>query len=194
MGTDSMGMIEQIGGNIEQYAGIEDSKKIMAGSEELTEHTARRDVARWVKTAMDRLDTEVDKGTAARIMENCGDNCSKKNHSVIKTYLMKRDKFGSVDKFLEAEIQNPMLGTRIERDGDILYHIYTPKSFTPPLRCYCALFNELPEDETVSKTYCNCSKAFVKNIWEAVLEKPVEVELQESVISGGDTCRFKIKM
>lgn len=194
MGSDNIGMIEQLYGTIEQFAGKDAAERIMNGFKQMTAETPRRDMAQWVKAAIDRLDAEVDEQTVVRIMESCGRNCSEKNHSVIKTYLLKRNKFNSVDEFIDAEVQNPMLGTKLERDGDTLYHVYTPKSFSPPLRCYCALFNELPIEEKVSSTYCTCSKAFVKKIWEAVLEKPVEVELQESVISGGKTCRFKITM
>ena len=192
MGTDDMGMIEQIKGCIEQYAGRETAEKVIAGNGDITEDTSKKDIARWMREAMARLDTEVDKGTAVRIMESCGLNCSERNHSVIRTYVMKRERYDSIDEFIESEIKNPMLGTRIERDGNTLYHIYTPKSFTPPLRCYCSLFNELPEDESVSMTYCHCSKALVRRIWETVFNKPVEVELEESVISGGEVCRFKI--
>ena len=60
------------------------------------------------------------------------------------------------------------------------------------MRCYCALVKDLPAGEAISQTYCHCSKAFVKTLWEAVLGKPVSVDLLESAVSGASDCRFRI--
>jgi predicted hydrocarbon binding protein len=60
------------------------------------------------------------------------------------------------------------------------------------MRCYCGLLRALPEGETVSKTYCNCSKGFVEKYWEAVLQKPVKVDVLQSAVSGASECKFAI--
>lgn len=39
-------------------------------------------------------------------------------------------------------------------------------------------------------TYCQCSRAFVQWCWEYILEQPVDVELLESCVSGGQECKF----
>jgi len=57
------------------------------------------------------------------------------------------------------------------------------------MRCYCGLFRELPTEET-----CNCSKGFVEKYWEAVLQKPVKVDLLQSAISGAKECKFAIHL
>ena len=62
------------------------------------------------------------------------------------------------------------------------------------MRCYCALVKALPEDEMVSPTYCHCSKAFVRTLWEAILGRPVAVEPVSSALSGASECEFEIKV
>jgi hypothetical protein len=85
-----------------------------------------------------------------------------------------------------------MKGTRLAREGAILYQIYTPQAFTHPMRCYCGLLRGLPNEETFSKTYCNCSRGFIEKYWATILQKPVTVDLLQSVISGAKECKFAI--
>jgi hypothetical protein len=188
------GMLQQIEGCIEQFAGKAAAQKIMEGSEKITEKVDKKITAQWVKNAMQKLDAAVDDRTRVRIMQNCGYSCAKKNHKVIDRAVARRRKFRSIDEFLDAEQQKPMKGTMLEREGNILYQVYTPQAFSRPMRCYCGLFRELPKEDTVSITYCSCSKGFVEKYWEAVLEKPVEVDILQSAISGAKECKFAIHL
>jgi predicted hydrocarbon binding protein len=56
------------------------------------------------------------------------------------------------------------------------------------------LLRDLPNEETVSKTYCNCARGFVEKFWENVLGKPVKVDLLQSVVSGDKECKFAIHL
>lgn len=188
------GMLQQLEGCIEQFAGKAVAQEVMVGSEEITEKTDKRKTAQWVKGAMQRLDAATDEKTRVQIMQNCGYNCAKKNHKIIERAVERRKKYGSIDEFLEAEQQKPMKGTKLAREGNILNQVYTPQAFTRPMRCYCSMFRELPKEDTVSITYCNCSKGFVEKYWEAILEKPVRVYILQSAISGGKECRFSIHL
>jgi hypothetical protein len=95
---------------------------------------------------------------------------------------------------LEAEIEKPQAGTRLEREGNILYQIYVPASFTRPMRCFCALMRGLPEHERVSSTYCRCAEAFVRTFWSEVLGRPLKVDVMETAITGAKECRFRITL
>jgi len=44
----------------------------------------------------------------------------------------------------------------------------------------------------MSQTYCHSSKAFVRTLWETVLDRPLTVEILESAVSGAGECRFRI--
>jgi hypothetical protein len=192
MGKAVVGMIEEFGGQVEAYAGTGVAGQVMQGADQITAKTKNEAVSLWVKEAVERLDALAPETTCHQIMEACGRNCSRVNQSVIERAKARRDKFVSEDEFVAAEIRKPLAGTRLERDGNVLYQIYTPQSYTHPMRCYCGLLRALPEDQQVSQTYCHCSKAFVQALWQEVLGRPVTVELLESAITGSSECRFKI--
>jgi len=194
MGKMDIDMIKEIGGNVERFAEKTIRNRVMEGSEQISPSTSKSKIAKWVKEAMDKLDTLVDEKTRFQIMENCGYNCSVVNKRVIEKAKARRNKYKSINEFLEAEQRNPMTGTRLERNGNFLYQFYMPQLYTRPMRCYCSLLRGLPADEKVSLTYCHCSKGFVKKFWEGVLERPVKVELIESVVSGAPECKFAIHL
>ncbi len=179
---------------LEDVAGKSVAEKVMQGSEEITENTDKIETALWTKSAMERLDVLVDEKTKVQVMQNCGYNCAKKNSKVIERAVARRKKYASIDDFLAAEQKNPSKGTRLAREGNIVYQTYTPQNFTRPMRCYCGLFRQLPTEKTVSLTYCNCSKGFVEKYWEAILQKPTKVELLHSAISGAKDCMFAIHL
>ena len=186
------GMVQQIEGSIEQLAGKAVAEQVTVGCEDITEKTDKKRTALWVQGAMQRLDALVDEKTRVQIMQNCGYNCAKKNHRVIERALNRRKKFGSLEEFLKAEVAKPVRGTKLTREGSILYQFYTPQAFAKPMRCYCGLLRELPKDQTISSTYCNCSKGFVEKYWEEVLGKPVQVDILQSAVSGATECIFAI--
>lgn len=185
-------MIMEIGGNVEQFAGEAVKKKVMEGSEKITGSTSGTEVAHWVKGAMDRLNSLTDEETRTKIMENCGFNCALHNKAPLEKARIRRKKFKTLDDFLDAEQKKPMPGTRFSRDGDRLLWYFTPQSFRTPMRCFCGLLRALPQDETVSRTYCNCSRGFVKKYWEGVLGKPVDVDVLQTAVSGARECKFAI--
>jgi hypothetical protein len=179
--------------NIEQAAGAETAHRVMAGRQQITEATKSAKVAAWVKGAMERLDDLVDETARNQIMTNCGIQCALVNRNLTEKAKIRRKKFPTEEEFLQAEQHHPPLGTRVRREGDTLFQIYTPKEYTRPLRCFCNLLRALPEDQTVSPTYCQCSRGFVQTYWEQVLEHPVQVELLGSCVSGAMECTFAIR-
>jgi hypothetical protein len=179
---------------LEEVAGNSIAEEVMQGSEQITENTDKTTTALWVKGAIERLDASVDEGTKMQVMQNCGYNCAKKNSKVIEKAVARRKKFASIDDFLVAEQKKPPTGTRLTREGNVVYQTYTPQAFTRPMRCFCSLFRQLPTQETVSVTYCNCSKGFVEKYWEVILQKPAKIDLLQSAISGAKECTFAIHL
>jgi hypothetical protein len=185
-------MIKEIGRNTERFAGAKVRKRIMEGSEKITPNTGKTNIAGWVKGAIERLDSLTDEKTRTQIMENCGFNCALHNKAPIERAKARRKKSESLDDFLDAEQRKPMAGTKLERKGDRLYWYFMPQSFKTPLRCFCGLLSALPQNETISRSYCNCSKGFVKKYWEGALGKPVDVEVLQTAVSGAKECKFAI--
>jgi hypothetical protein len=56
--------------------------------------------------------------------------------------------------------------------------------------CFCPLISRLDHTPPVA---CNCSLGWQKHTWETLLQKPVTVELKESVLRGGKRCTFVIR-
>ena len=179
---------------IANLAGERIAENVMEGREQISRTTDKKRMAEWVKSAIGKLDASVDEKTKFQIMESCGRNCAEVNKSVIERAKARRRKHKSVEEFLKAEQEKPAKGTRLVREDDILYQVYTPHAFTRPMRCYCSLLRGLPVGEKISRTYCHCAKGFVRKLWENVLERPVKVELVQSAVSGADECKFAIHL
>jgi len=168
--TQKHRMIRTIEESIDRFAGEAVRKKVMEDSDSITEKTDKSRIAEWAKDAMERLDALVDEETRVQIMETCGYKCADVHRSVIYRAKARRKKYKSVDEFLEAEQHNPPRGTRLVREGHALYQFYTPQTFGA--RCYCNILTKLPDEETISPTYCQCAKGFVKKVWETCLKDP----------------------
>ena len=58
-------------------------------------------------------------------------------------------------------------------------------------KCYCGLVNKTKKPFN-DLTYCYCGVGHIKQFFESALEKPIEVELLQSVITGAMSCEFVI--
>ena len=183
-------MVDQIAGVLEKRSGKAVSEKVLIGRN--TIGTSRRDIAMWVKGAMERMDSLVPEEDRVAVMEECGRKCCSINKGVVVKFRKRRSKCDSMDSFLESETKKPMRGMKVSKEGNEIHFYYTPRSFGKGMRCYCGLVGGLPPEETMSRTYCMCSVGFVKTLWESVLEKPVQVGLVRSALTGSDECEFKI--
>ena len=192
MGKDDVGPIRELERLVGRYAGEDARQQIMAGREGIADASAE-EVAVWLKEVVDRLDALVDDSTRTAIMESMGFNCAEMNHSHIDRAVAKRQKFDTLDAFLEAEEREPARGTRLVREGDIVYQYYDPRS-SFRVRCFCSLWRGLADDENASLTWCQCSKGFVSKLWEAYLGRPARVELLASCIAGAPECQFAVHL
>ena len=184
--------INIIGEHVARLAGEQAREQVMAGSEAITASSSPAKVACWVQGAMARLDALVDEETRRRIMGDCGRNCALAHQGTIDRRKAQRRRYATEDAFLEAEQRNPAVGMRLVREGDVVYQFYTPHDYRHPMRCYCSLTRGLPEGETASLTFCECSRGFVQETWEQILGRPVRVEVLESAVSGARECKFAI--
>jgi predicted ArsR family transcriptional regulator len=133
---------------------------------------------KWITTLMEGLDKNLDKGTIAKILEQCGRQCQ--TQSSIKKARDLYQKSKNTDEFLDRLAK---VNKHIHREGDKVYLIY-PK-------CYCSQVNNIPKGR-LSGTYCNCSRGWAKALFEGTIGKPVEVTMEKSIINGDDQCKFRI--
>jgi len=131
----------------------------------------------WIKTLMGSLDSEVDEEVRIRLLENCGRNCIPRSF-VEKVKELRKDS-KDLDEFLDKLGE---VWPHLERDGDEVYAVYD--------RCYCPLVEDHPDK--LSRSFCYCSRGWLKELFESALKRPVEVELLKSIRQGDDTCRFRV--
>lgn len=93
------------------------------------------------------------------------------------------------------------------RDGNTIYVSkipYMTKRYLaetdPTLKryyyCHCPWAREAIKSGGVrfAATFCNCSAGFHKKPWEVIFERPLKVEVLETVLNGGSRCRFAIHL
>jgi predicted transcriptional regulator YdeE len=193
------GPLNQFAREVETIAGAAVSNEVMAGKEAILSAKDPASGALWMKQAVDRLDTLAGKGKAAEVMGACGRSCNLVNHQETQDTRKFRLLCKTDEDFLDKFLQSPVAGARFERESKKLIQYYCPQEYGKEkyghgLRCYCSLIGGLPEGVNASPTYCQCSRAYVQAHWEAVLGRPVKVELGRTALTGSDECKFIIHL
>lgn len=63
------------------------------------------------------------------------------------------------------------------------------------LYCHCPRVRDsVGDNPQLPLEYCYCGAGFYKGIWETILQVPVQVEVLESVMMGGDVCKIAIPL
>lgn len=133
---------------------------------------------RWIATLIAALDENVDEKTRAEVLEQCGRQCQ--SQSFVKKARSIYQKSKNIDEFLD---KFGKVYKHLHIDGHNVYIVY-PK-------CYCSIINKIPSGK-LSATYCNCSRGWVKELFEGAFGQPVEVIMEKSIVKGDDQCKFKI--
>lgn len=132
----------------------------------------------WAESTCDDLEKEFDDNLVKLIRMDCacGPEMSKIN-KLKKLYLSSLD----IDDFVEKS-NNLNQGFTIEHKDNFLFLIYP--------QCYCSCVKRI--DKTLSKSWCYCTLGYTKKMFENILEQDVDVELIESVKTGGKICKIKV--
>ena len=113
-----------------------------------------------------------------------------------------------LDEELVANVVGRGWGSAGVKKGDTIIATKIPKSDylieymreTDPekkrqLYCHCPRVRDaLRTAQAISPTYCYCGAGFYKGIWEGILQKPVEVEVLETVLQGDEVCKIAIRL
>ena len=191
---DYVGPLKELDRRIRETVGDEAADAITRGLGDVRNSWKKDRVAHWVKEAMARMDETLDDEAKTEIMVACGRNCAEHHGAPIRQAVKRREKHEAFDDFIDAMAAKPPRGMQVAPDGGAVIFGYTPQTYGRGMRCYCSLVNGLPVDETMSETWCLCSRGFVEAYWEAVSGSRVEVELLESAVSGSDVCRFRVRL
>ena len=110
------------------------------------------------------------------------------------------------DEHIRFIVENDM-GMAGRLDGDTIVATKIPKDFLAHyescdeeerrfLYCHCPRVRQaLKAPATrIPDSYCLCGAGYYRAIWEYVLERPVRVEVLESVLAGGEVCRIAVRL
>ena len=170
--------IQKLNKSLELAVSEEIREEIMAGSESLTSASGPVTKAKWVQAAMERMDSLLDEKTRVQVMERSSCDFEKRKREAKKIYESSRN----IDEFIEK------LGNRcnqLERKGDILY-------CTKIYGCDCGWVRATKTP--ISSTFCHCAKGYIIKYFEAVFQRPLKVELLQSVVNGDEVCQFAIHL
>lgn len=136
----------------------------------------------WVETLLSTLEVRVDEDTRAELIEPCGQACALHWSDIEKARAIK-DSAKEIDELLDKLNQQiPWCGSWV-RDGDIITSVCR--------QCGCPLVRA--GLVKLSPTFCNCSRGWVKAVFETILGRPVEVELEQAIGRGDQVCRFVVR-
>jgi hypothetical protein len=158
-------------------------RRIMEKSDEYHKYTPHKK-AHWWKNAVERLENELGIEKAIKIMRTCGSKCCGQGQRKTAKRLMKES--SSLQEFLERASKHEV------KEGELEYQVLNDNTIIGKHnKCFCGQVKQSKE-LFKNNTYCQCSVEFNTQFFEAAFEKSVTVELNQSIITGGDFCEFKI--
>jgi predicted hydrocarbon binding protein len=91
---------------------------------------------------------------------------------------------------------NMIIATKIPKSGYLVeYMNETDPERKRQIYCHCPRVRDaLKSSQTIPRTYCYCGAGYYKGIWEEILEKPVQVEVLETVLQGDEVCKIGIHL
>lgn len=131
----------------------------------------------WLTDLFDTLDSEFDEAARVKLMAGCGRGCFRR-HS-FKTDIARLGS-GSVERLLEAYKKN----FEVWREGNQVHVRYGAVN----KQCYCPAARYHPAK--ARDAHCECTRATHQAVFETALERPIRVEVVESLRRGGKTCHF----
>ena len=179
------------------------SKKAMEDLDELVDAKKRKEI-------MTRCACQYPKSELEEIRKKYEDT-----RSVEIAHEMLQEKFVSFlknDLHLNTDLVNDIVdrgwGVAGRLEGSMIIATKIPKSGylveymqeTDPVKkraiyCHCPRVRDaLKTRVQISPIYCYCGAGFYKGIWEEILQKPVTVEVLESVMKGDDVCKIAISL
>ena len=99
----------------------------------------------------------------------------------MSTYLKKGE---SIKEFVRLHNENEKYGTLEYIDENTFLMCYP--------QCYCSCVKHV--EGILPKTWCYCTLGYAKKLFSQVFDEKIEVELLESVKTGGKRCAVKVTL
>ncbi|WP_105619862.1 DUF6144 family protein [Vallitalea okinawensis] len=135
----------------------------------------------WINNLMNSLESETEKELSNKIIENCGRVCAKECGATneVKKIITSLNDHNDIDIILERMNLAGIGGGKLHRIDNHIYGIYET--------CYC------PSRNLINNTsFCNCTKGWLKEVFEDILGKTIDVKLEQTIAQGDSMCKFQI--
>ena len=134
-------------------------------------------IENWLSDLLNTMDKTLDRETQEKLLAGCGRGCFDRHQ--FKQDIAAKGK-GNMDDLLKA--YREVFEAWIEDDK---FHIRFGETSS---RCYCPVVQNIkPKPNDI---HCECTRATQQAILETALNKPVKVEIVETLRRGGKTCHF----
>ncbi|MCK5147356.1 hypothetical protein KAR48_11405 [bacterium] len=160
-------------------------KKIMQDSDKYNSLKPDKK-ALWWKNSIENMESELGKIKSITIMNACGEKCCGKGQRKTARRLMNESK--SVEEFLDKISKYGV------KEGELEYRLVDGNTIIGKHnKCFCGQVKQ-SKVKFKNDIYCQCSVAFNRQFFQAAFNKPVEVELKQSILNGADCCEFVISI
>jgi len=136
--------------------------------------------AEFAKCLMEDFERQFPENVRIKVMENCGRRCI--GAPAIEKAKGIRRNTKNLAELIDGLNKQHIGGGRLKLENNRINVEYG--------KCYCGMVSKTKE--RFSSTYCNCSRGYLLELFEQIFEKPVKVDLAESVIQGAKSCKFII--
>lgn len=133
---------------------------------------------KWANDVCNYLESHFKEDDIRQIRMCCSCDPGNKAESVKRMFETSAD----YNEFCEKFNKEYAPSNNLSHDGTALYFSYPT--------CYCSCVKR--GNGSVTKSWCICTVGYTKKLFEGTLSREVEVELLESVKTGGTKCVMKI--
>jgi len=143
----------------------------------------------WLKRFFDVMDKTLDEETRKKLMQLNGKTCYtdwiQETKQAIPTI--------EFDEWAKRVAAAPARED-LKVEGNVIHYQYSGSAETGGAVadgiCLCPMAESKPSG--LSATYCHCSVGYVKEMFELRFKRNVKVELVDSILKGGNRCKFKL--
>lgn len=163
---------------IETQLGKDKKEQILSGCKDYPNISNDQEMTKCVNEVIDNFDSTIASNSKRKeVMEAMGNYC-------VKDVLPSAEKVKANSKDL-----NEMIDNLNELFGGEYFTLKGDKIYSKLDKCFCH-FGVKKTEKPISKTYCQCSLGYMKQLFNSLLDKSVETELIQSILTGSDTCKF----
>jgi hypothetical protein len=140
----------------------------------------------WWKNTIEKMESAIGNKRLSEVMTKCGGKCCGQGQRKTARRLFLESR--SIEDFLKKISKHDV------KEGDLTYTLKDKYTIIAEHnKCFCKQVSNSPEIFT-SKVYCQCSVEFNRQFFTHAFEKEVHVELVDSIICGGKSCKFIVKI